>query len=424
MIFIWLVFISSYVFGCGQEPVSKPPFTATYGDINNQEYSADGANCPLEAKGQETANLKFECPYAIVKVAACSEEEEEMISVKVGESTLDCRNNVVLKDSTGFYVAIAPGTYEKLTVRFAAVGRIVAVKSRKEAITLAANDLLRLPVFQFAATDWKKTLPEGALPGVFSVSDTKKVYFSQGNLRFLPIDGIWRFADNQYDILSRDGQTSDYAEYSRSWIDLFGWGTSGYNHGASCFQPWSTETNTADYYAYGNSYRNLSDGDGRADWGYNKIINGGDLENLGWRTLSSEEWQYLLGEKSGRKSNLREGRCRIVRFKDATATPLFFGLVIAPDDFVGEISESYTIDEWEDAESSSNLVLLPAAGRRHSATTLEGVKNYGYYWSGTAASGSIDAKVVYFTSSGRSIYPKQDFERSNGHSVRLVLDVK
>ena len=131
MIFIWLVFISSYVFGCGQEPVSKPPFTATYGDINNQEYSAEGANCPLEAIAQETTSLKFKCPYAIVKVVACSEVEKGMTSVKVGDIILDCRNNVVLKDSTSFCVALDPGTYDKLIVRLTAADSTEAVKSRK-----------------------------------------------------------------------------------------------------------------------------------------------------------------------------------------------------------------------------------------------------------------------------------------------------
>ena len=34
----------------------------------------------------------------------------------------------------------------------------------------------------------------GKLPGAFSVSPTKVVYFSQGNLQYV---GTWQFADNQ-----------------------------------------------------------------------------------------------------------------------------------------------------------------------------------------------------------------------------------
>ena len=41
------------------------------------------------------------------------------------------------------------------------------------------------------------SVPEGALKGVFSVSSTKKVYFSQGNLQYRASTNTWRFADKQ-----------------------------------------------------------------------------------------------------------------------------------------------------------------------------------------------------------------------------------
>ena len=75
-------------------------------------------------------------------------------------------------------------------------------------------------------------------------------------------------------------------------IDMFSWGTSGYNHGAVCFQPWSLSEEPSDYYAYGQDFYDLSDCSGRADWGYNAIENGGNLEGI-WRTLTKEEWDIL-----------------------------------------------------------------------------------------------------------------------------------
>lgn len=413
---------ATFVYKSG-DTLGECPYTATYGTAPTtaQTYSATPGKLYMTATATSGTSLEFTVQCGLMEInltkAGESVKSIAVTGTPTGGSettyTMTCTDAQSIAEKTAFYISVAAGSYNKIVITDN--NDKVCTLTAASGITVANNHIKPL-TFGADKLNFKSNLPAGALPGVFSVSDTTKVYFSQGNLRFLPKDRIWRFADNQYDILSDNGPTSYYTESSTSWIDLFGWGTSGYNHRASCFQPWSTGTYDADYYAYGDSNCNLSDGDGRADWGYNKITNGGDSENLGWRTLSSEEWQYLLGEKS----DLRKGKCRIVRFNDATTT-LFFGLVIAPDDFVGEISNSYTIDKWKDAESSSNLVLLPAVGRRR-ATTLEGVIYEGYYWSSTHNSIALYANVLYFSSS--SIYPEQDYERSNGHSVRLVLDVK
>ena len=68
--------------------------------------------------------------------------------------------------------------------------------------------------------------PEGAVDGLFSVSENTKVYFSRGNLQHQPSTHTWRFADEQYDYLERYDQMDEYYD---GWIDAFGWGTSGYN---------------------------------------------------------------------------------------------------------------------------------------------------------------------------------------------------
>ena len=71
----------------------------------------------------------------------------------------------------------------------------------------------------------------GALSGVFSVSDSTMIHFSKGNLQYQASTETWRFATNQYDIVGlANNQISNTNE---GWIDLFGWGTSGYNHGAT-----------------------------------------------------------------------------------------------------------------------------------------------------------------------------------------------
>ena len=69
--------------------------------------------------------------------------------------------------------------------------------------------------------------PKGALKGLFSVSASKKVCFAQGNLQYQASTNTWRFAENQYDALTTEN-TNVSATYV-GWIDLFGWGTSGYD---------------------------------------------------------------------------------------------------------------------------------------------------------------------------------------------------
>jgi hypothetical protein len=167
----------------------------------------------------------------------------------------------------------------------------------------------------------------GEMPFSFSVAPDKQVHFSMGNLQYRASTDTWRFAEYQFEYVgdyednrfgfvyangmhpdaSQNGEKSDNANRSESynqWIDLFCWGTSGYNHGAVCYQPWSVSGQASDLYAYGDPNYNLNSSTGKADWGYNAISNGGNTENSGWRTLQgsdnglyTDEWDYLLNSR-------------------------------------------------------------------------------------------------------------------------------
>ena len=147
--------------------------------------------------------------------------------------------------------------------------------------------------------------PTGSINGLFSVSPTQKVYFSQGNLQYQASTNRWRFAEHQWEYVGGidelfgteygnvfvNGEKCDNSlrsETYQGWIDLFGFGTNGVDNGFACYQPWSTSINSEDYYCY-----NLYEESGIADWGYNAISNGGNQIGL-WRTLKYEEWSYLL----------------------------------------------------------------------------------------------------------------------------------
>lgn len=184
-------------------------------------------------------------------------------------------------------------------------------------------------------------VPVGALPYVFSVSASQKVYFSRGNLQYQASTNTFRFAEDQWIFvgsrLGNDGAPVGMLEGSDNyyisstyagWIDLFGWGTSGiddYTPIAVCYQPYSTSNTYSDYRPYNSTSSNLYTSPGKADWGYNAISNGGNEANFGWRTWTKDEMIYLLDE--------RVQTYRFAQAQIATPTRGVNGLMIFPDGF-------------------------------------------------------------------------------------------
>ena len=89
-----------------------------------------------------------------------------------------------------------------------------------------------------------------ALVGLFSISPTQQVRFAPGNLQYQASTNTWRFAEHQWDVIGSDN--SDISSTYSGWIDLFGWGTSGWNSGANCYQPWSVSVDDSDYFPGGS----------------------------------------------------------------------------------------------------------------------------------------------------------------------------
>lgn len=266
----------------------------------------------------------------------------------------------------------------------------------------------------FTTTD--VVVPEGAINGLFSVSATQQVWFSQGNLQYKASTNTWRFAENQWDYVG-DANSNISSTYS-GWIDLFGWGTSGFNHGAVCYQPWSISKSYSDYYSYGSDIYNLCDQTGQADWGYNAISNGGNTINT-WRTPTREEWSYVFYSRSTSSG---------IRYAMAIVNDIN-GVILLPDNWS---SSCYVLNNTNqsDASFSSNVitdsqwtaleqygaVFLPAGGHRD-GTSVYCAGAYGFYWS-ASYTGTSNAWLVYFTDS----YLDTDGIdlRYSGQSVRLV----
>ena len=229
--------------------------------------------------------------------------------------------------------------------------------------------------------------PETGDLGPFSVSPTTKVMFSPGNLQYQASTNTWRFAEHQWDYIGADNQ--NISDSYTGWIDLFCWGTGN--------NPTLISTKNGDFSSF-------------TDWGVNAISNGGNEVNM-WRTLTKDEWWYLLVERPNAEA--------LNGFGNANER---YGFILLPDEwklpaglsFTGE-NDTYTSDEWSVMEAAG-AVFLPASGYRYCDGSLYNVGSYGYFWSSTP-DGSEDAWYLYFDSGGVNM---NNNNRCLGRSVRLV----
>ena len=265
----------------------------------------------------------------------------------------------------------------------------------------------------------------GASNAVFTVASGRTVHFSKGNLQYQASTDTWRFAENQWDHIGDDNANIS-STYS-GWIDLFGWGTSGWNSGANDYQPWATSTTYYNYYPGGSYSNNLTGTNANADWGvYNSISNGGDQAGM-WRTLTRTEWSYLLYSRATATTYGDSD----VRFGLATVNDVT-GFIIFPDTYihpsgvtalnnVNTVSASFsdyviTLSEWQQLEDVG-CIFLPAAGVRHSAS-VQRVDAVGLYWT----SSNDGEYYAWGMSFGGELLLLNGYYRGYGLSVRLVKD--
>ena len=317
---------------------------------------------------------------------------------------------------------------------------------------------------EFVPNDPFLPWPDGTLPGLFSVSENRKVRFSQGNLQFNPDDNAWRFAEDQWDFVGGTCLDDSLGEmnvgtvyankakcdntkvfkYYPGWIDLYGWATSGWDNGNLYYKPYDYAchisiwglTSDCGYYGPLGNY-DLSGEYAQADWGvHNPIINGGSRQ---WRTPRADEFNYILLQRETPSG---------IRFAKAVVGGVR-GLVVLPDDWnasvypLNEVNmdcdyfvNKITCGEWLDVLEPAGAVFLPAAGRRYQEVGetqillgYQETSTYycdGNYWTSSSCDGKVDcAKVIWFSGTdGAYYYPYFEYEvwRCYGFSVRLVSD--
>ena len=251
---------------------------------------------------------------------------------------------------------------------------------------------------------------EKTLTGKFSVSADEQVFFSQGNLRYQASSGTWRFAENQYDIVGEDNANIS-ATYT-GWIDLFGWGTSGFLNK----YPWMTST---DEYDYTDGTTN-DIADTYFDWGkYNAIVNGGQKDGI-WRTMTIDEWDYLL--KTRPDATLLQGAATVASNRGYVLLPDAWTL---PDrmwftPMAGNFNvNTYTLQQWKSMEETG-AVFLPMTGYR-SETEPDDIDRCGLYWTSTSDPSDVMMAAVASFCIGETIVLNTDYnDRTSGCAVRLV----
>lgn len=290
----------------------------------------------------------------------------------------------------------------------AAAAKVVAEKAAAEAAKAKGEAAKAAAEQSKAEKPAATTANKGVLQGLFSVAANKKVHFSMGNLQFNPKKYEFRFALHQYDRIGNDN--TKIAPNYDGWIDLFGYGTSGY---MGC-EP--TETNT------GNQYRQDDIANTNYDWGiYNPISNGGNKEGL-WRTLTKGEWEFLFSGRAN-ATKLRAKACvngingAIILPDDFYEHRVRVSFDSTPDDFAGN---TYDLSQWATLEAAG-AVFLPCCGKRKGIAMASTPEDTWVYWTSSGYNRQFgNVPAAYYV----KIFSSDYYESYFGRAVRLVQDVK
>lgn len=269
---------------------------------------------------------------------------------------------------------------------------------------------------------------DGSTKSVFEISDEDDyIRFSSGNLQYQPgtigdgSDDKWRFADHQYTVIG-DNNSNIGLGYTTGWIDLFGWGTSGWNSGANSYRPYSKATQANKYLPGSDANNDLTGSYANADWGvYHSPNNPGFIyqgvlvTTREWRTLTEAEWNYLLTGRSNAAN--KRGLATVGSTKGLILLPESWSLPagISFDPTASDFTtNTYSLNDW-DALEMAGAVFLPMSGYR-SGTVVNDLTVGGYYWS-TTHKNSLQSYVMKFQSGSITT---EGANRANGCAVRLV----
>lgn len=248
-------------------------------------------------------------------------------------------------------------------------------------------------------------IPEGALSGVFTVADPdgkpdsgdeRKVYFSRGNLFW---DGSeFMFEDNQW---NTKPEPSD--------VDQLGWVINHVSHF------YGTSDESSAYIVDPSFSENVvftNRTETTANPSFSVNVNNEDRTGI-WRTLSIQEWKYLLKERSVRKVSDKfpfRNSWQFVKYNNTA------GIIIYPD--VCSFSELSKNAELSVSDFPEGCVFLPAAGIRDRSDVL--YFDMGYYATSSRNRTFNMYALIFYLNGDVSDVPMNN----SAISFRLVADCK
>lgn len=377
-----------------------------------QTYEAGKFNAPMYAKSA-TESLSFKNICGVICFGLKGTSKVKSIAITANEAicgaftmtdattvsltgtgktvTLDCGDGVQLgTESTNFYIYLPPKTYSagmKIVITDTDGGTFT--QSTASEVIIKRNELYTLV--------WKTSFtPAGALSGKFSVSASKQIQFSKGNLYY---DGSnFNFEANQYGFNS---------SYQSTYVSHFYWSKTA----SVAYAKDYSETGTSGDDVF---FTNVD--------GFK--VNVGGKDQTGWRTLSTNEWQYLFNTREN--ANTKYGFATvgdvtgIILLPDTFTDPMKNGGsgAFVPKSTTGWTANTYTTGgNWE-AMESAGAVFLPAAGGRL-GSNVSSVGDGGVYWSSTAY---VEYSAYYVGFNSSNVYPDYDDYRNRGYSVRLITE--
>lgn len=412
-----------------------------------------------------------------------------------GIVSLDCTNNgsggILLTSSPTYFYLMVPAYTGELTMNVInKEGK--GMKKKVSSFTFERN---------LVYTSNAEMIINNDDPHIFELCDGTKINIAKGNLQYNQTNGF-RFAEHSYTMIA--GAETDWKEgYSEwqprwptsvltennkianraqtNWIDMFGWGTSGYDCGNNAVlnKPWGAAgtdrvRNLNGGYALNHPYdfmggayggwnwhagygpegnHDLTGDYANCDWGvYNDIksYDGTVTYTKGtWRTPTKDEWDCLINkrEKYGYAQIIGNGHeyTNVNGYSHSLS-----GVVLVPTGFIDPkvggnafvsaatsttwhfSDNKYTEAQWAEMEKAG-AVFLPAAGLRGNLCVQDascighgGIK--ACYWSSTCC--TDPAKAYYFRieneqATGKIVGARTEpTERSGGACVRLIKNAE
>lgn len=257
------------------------------------------------------------------------------------------------------------------------------------------------------------------IDGVFSISETEKVYFSRGNLKYkigsaATSNASWKFFPDQDSSLALTQSSSASTTYPTStvdhsgidgWVDLFLFGANG-NSIAPQTLPYAASSTSIPSAPLNNN-----------DWGCRV----GDGQ---WFTLSETEWGYLLGTRDmfAPLGTENGGRFAVAIRRDDQNKDRYV-LVIFPDKYwvqtsqVESVASNEVINDVKYAKlQAAGVAILPATGQITKVTNPPARR--GSLWNGLST-------FYYWTSNNKQLKQSSNaYQFGNGgifsSAVRLV----